>query len=133
MLHELLLALLGYTGDLIIDERERRESLCINLSPTAPLADEPTFKLAPDLSFIEPSDRYLLSFFCHVHYFAFTFFATSVEFSKLPPSPSICIEMWKIFLGGVLLWHCWIMMIVRKHIKMVITLGFQYCYLIVLS
>ncbi|XP_047973212.1 gamma-tubulin complex component 4 [Salvia hispanica] len=60
MLHELLLALLGYTGDLIIDERERRESLCINLSPTAPLADEPTFKLAPDLSFIEPSDRQVI-------------------------------------------------------------------------
>ncbi|KAL1558386.1 Gamma-tubulin complex component 4 [Salvia divinorum] len=60
MLHELLLALLGYTGDLIIDERERRESLCINLSPTAPLADEPTFKLASDLSFIEPSDRQVI-------------------------------------------------------------------------
>lgn len=60
MLHELLLALLGYTGDLIIDERERRESLHINISPEAPLADEPTFKLASDLSFIEPSDRQVI-------------------------------------------------------------------------
>ncbi|KAK6135065.1 hypothetical protein DH2020_031186 [Rehmannia glutinosa] len=57
MLHELLLALLGYTGDLIIDEREHQESLRVNLSPDAPLADEPTFKLAPDLSFVQPSDR----------------------------------------------------------------------------
>ncbi|CAA3004658.1 gamma-tubulin complex component 4, partial [Olea europaea subsp. europaea] len=57
MLHELLLALLGYTGDLIIDERERQESLRVNLSPDAPLAEESTFKLAPDLSFIQPSDK----------------------------------------------------------------------------
>ncbi|KAG8389500.1 hypothetical protein BUALT_Bualt02G0235900 [Buddleja alternifolia] len=57
MLHELLLALLGYTGDLIIDEREQQESLRVNLSPQAPLADEPTFNLAPDISFLEPSDR----------------------------------------------------------------------------
>ncbi|XP_057782301.1 gamma-tubulin complex component 4 homolog [Salvia miltiorrhiza] len=60
MLHELLLALLGYTGDLIIDERELQESLRINLSPAAPLADEPTFRLASDLSFIEPSDRQVI-------------------------------------------------------------------------
>ncbi|KAK4430876.1 Gamma-tubulin complex component 4 [Sesamum alatum] len=57
MLHELLLALLGYTGDLIIDVREHQETLRVNLSPGAPLADEPTFKLAPDLSFLQPSDR----------------------------------------------------------------------------
>ncbi|GAB4829907.1 Gamma-tubulin complex component 4 [Ancistrocladus abbreviatus] len=56
MLHEILLALLGYTGDLIIDEREQRTSLGI-LSPDAPVSDERTFKLAPDLSFIQPSDR----------------------------------------------------------------------------
>ncbi|KAL6515969.1 Gamma-tubulin complex component 4 [Orobanche gracilis] len=57
MLHELLLALIGYTGDLIIDEREHQETLCVNLSPDALLADEPTFRLAPDLSFVQPSDR----------------------------------------------------------------------------
>ncbi|GFP85577.1 gamma-tubulin complex component 4 homolog [Phtheirospermum japonicum] len=57
MLHELLLALLGYTGDLIIDERELQDALRVNLSPDAPLSDEPTFRLAPDLSFIQPSDR----------------------------------------------------------------------------
>ncbi|KAL3648047.1 Gamma-tubulin complex component 4 [Castilleja foliolosa] len=57
MLHELLLALLGYTGDLIIDERELQDSLRVNLSRDAPLSDEPTFRLAPDLSFVQPSDR----------------------------------------------------------------------------
>ncbi|KAI4301421.1 hypothetical protein L6164_034702 [Bauhinia variegata] len=53
MLHELLLALLGYTGDLIIDQREQ-------LSAEAPINDECTFKLAPDISFIDPSDRDLI-------------------------------------------------------------------------
>ncbi|XP_057461589.1 gamma-tubulin complex component 4 [Actinidia eriantha] len=57
MLHELLLALLGYTGDLIIDEREQHESLGITLSPDAPISEVCTFKLAPDISFIEPSER----------------------------------------------------------------------------
>ncbi|CAA0828217.1 Gamma-tubulin complex component 4 [Striga hermonthica] len=57
MLHELLLALVGYTGDLIVDEREHQENLRVNLSPDAPLADEPTFRLASDISFIQPSER----------------------------------------------------------------------------
>ncbi|XP_024026213.1 gamma-tubulin complex component 4 [Morus notabilis] len=60
MLHEVLLALLGYTGDLIIDERDHRNSLGIALSPDAPIADEPTFKLAPDISFLQPSERDLI-------------------------------------------------------------------------
>lgn len=55
MLHELLLSLLGYTGDLIIDEREHQNSLGI------PVSDEHrSFKLAPDISFIQPSDRDLI-------------------------------------------------------------------------
>ncbi|XP_021906800.1 gamma-tubulin complex component 4 [Carica papaya] len=53
MLHELLLALLGYTGDLIIDEREHRKALGINS-----FSDQPAFKLAPDISFVQRSDRY---------------------------------------------------------------------------
>ncbi|KAL8149077.1 gamma-tubulin complex component 4 homolog isoform X2 [Apium graveolens] len=59
MLHELLLSLLGYTGDLIIDEREHRSSLGIShLSPHAPISQtKPTFKLASDLSFLQPSER----------------------------------------------------------------------------
>ncbi|XP_073287259.1 gamma-tubulin complex component 4 homolog, partial [Primulina huaijiensis] len=57
MLHELLLALVGYTGDLIIDGREYNEPPRVSLSPEAPLAEEPTFKLAPDISFIQPSDK----------------------------------------------------------------------------
>lgn len=51
MLHELLLALLGYTGDLIIEERDHHKS------SLAPDSGDVPFKLAPDISFIEPSDR----------------------------------------------------------------------------
>ncbi|KAF6135742.1 hypothetical protein GIB67_028598 [Kingdonia uniflora] len=51
MLHELLLALIGYTGDLIIDQREHHNSL------DNPLPGDCTFKLAPDLSFIEIPER----------------------------------------------------------------------------
>ncbi|XP_041021259.1 gamma-tubulin complex component 4 homolog isoform X2 [Juglans microcarpa x Juglans regia] len=54
MLHELLLALLGYTGDLIIEERDHRKS------SLAPDSGGVPFKLAPDISFIEPSDRELI-------------------------------------------------------------------------
>ena len=57
--HKILLALLGYTGDLIIDEKHQI-SLRI-LSPDALISDIPSFRLAPDLSFIPPFDR-LLSF-----------------------------------------------------------------------
>ncbi|XP_050235659.1 gamma-tubulin complex component 4 homolog isoform X2 [Mercurialis annua] len=57
MLHELLLALLGYTGDLIIDVREQQKSIGVHLSPDAAISDERSFKLAPDISFIDPSDR----------------------------------------------------------------------------
>ncbi|CAN4091406.1 unnamed protein product [Withania somnifera] len=58
MLHELLLALLGYTGDLIIDLREEQQSGAhIPLSADAPISHEPTFKLAPDVSFIQPTKR----------------------------------------------------------------------------
>lgn len=59
MLHELLLALLGYTGDLIIDEREHQNSPATPLSGDAPISEECSFKLAPDISFIEPSERYI--------------------------------------------------------------------------
>ncbi|XP_022757962.1 gamma-tubulin complex component 4 isoform X2 [Durio zibethinus] len=57
MLHELLLALVGYTGDLIIDEREHHKSLGIHLSPDATVSDQRSFKLASDISFIDPSER----------------------------------------------------------------------------
>ncbi|OWM63562.1 hypothetical protein CDL15_Pgr019512 [Punica granatum] len=52
-----LLALLGYTGDLIVDEREHLHSLGVPLSLDAPVSDERSFRLAPDISFIETSDR----------------------------------------------------------------------------
>lgn len=47
MLHELLLALLGYTGDLIIHNSNSNSN-----------SDDRPFKLASDISFIQPSDRY---------------------------------------------------------------------------
>ncbi|XP_074268390.1 gamma-tubulin complex component 4-like [Silene latifolia] len=53
MLQEILLALLGFTGDLIIDDDEHRNSLGLPSLSTA----APAFKLAADLSFIHPSDR----------------------------------------------------------------------------
>ncbi|KAL4572123.1 hypothetical protein LXL04_018892 [Taraxacum kok-saghyz] len=55
MLHELLLSLLGYTGDLIVDERDRQ--LFVGLSPDNSVSNQCTFKLASDISFIEPSER----------------------------------------------------------------------------
>ncbi|KAK1412515.1 hypothetical protein QVD17_33830 [Tagetes erecta] len=55
MIHELLLSLLGYTGDLIIDDRERQQS--VGLSPDDSISDQCTFKLAPDISFISPEER----------------------------------------------------------------------------
>ncbi|KAJ3669511.1 hypothetical protein LUZ60_011461 [Juncus effusus] len=54
MLHELLLALLGFTGDFVIDEREaldeedEEDEFC---------GAGPTFRLASDLSFLDPSQR----------------------------------------------------------------------------
>ncbi|XP_068658448.1 gamma-tubulin complex component 4 isoform X2 [Aristolochia californica] len=54
MLHEILLALLGYTGDLIIDEREEQASGVLRSDQ---ISDECTFELAPDISFIQPSER----------------------------------------------------------------------------
>lgn len=56
MLHEVLLALLGYTGDLIIDDRDHRSSLGLRLSPVSD--DPPSFKVAPDISFLHPSERF---------------------------------------------------------------------------
>ncbi|KAI3514670.1 hypothetical protein L1887_13274 [Cichorium endivia] len=53
MLHELLLSLLGYTGDLIVDERDRQ----VGLSPDDSVSNQCTFKLASDISFIEPNER----------------------------------------------------------------------------
>ncbi|KAI7757131.1 LOW QUALITY PROTEIN: hypothetical protein M8C21_029484 [Ambrosia artemisiifolia] len=55
MLHELLLALLGYTGDLIIDERERQHS--VGMTSDDSISDHCTFKLAPDISFIAQEER----------------------------------------------------------------------------
>jgi len=77
MLHELLLSLLGYTGDLIIDEREHQNSLGI------PVSDEHrSFKLAPDISFIQPSDRYPPPTLFVLYSSFFTYFTNSDFFLK---------------------------------------------------
>ncbi|KAK9055835.1 hypothetical protein SSX86_026920 [Deinandra increscens subsp. villosa] len=55
MLHELLLSLLGYTGDLVVDEKDHR--LSVAPSPGDSISDQCTFKLASDISFIESSER----------------------------------------------------------------------------
>ncbi|XP_078445442.1 GAMMA-TUBULIN COMPLEX PROTEIN 4 isoform X1 [Wolffia australiana] len=55
MLHELLLALVGYTGDFVIDVRAPREPLDNFASEISD--DSPTFRLAADISFIHPSER----------------------------------------------------------------------------
>ncbi|GJU76034.1 gamma-tubulin complex component 4-like protein isoform X1 [Tanacetum coccineum] len=52
MLHELLVSLLGYTGDVIIDVKERHNDV---------ISDECTFKLAPDISFVSPEDRDIIN------------------------------------------------------------------------
>ncbi|KAG0489937.1 hypothetical protein HPP92_006800, partial [Vanilla planifolia] len=57
MLHELLLALVGCTGDFVIDERDLQEILPESAGPIPEYPDQPTFRLAPDLSFIHPSER----------------------------------------------------------------------------
>ncbi|CAA6662025.1 unnamed protein product [Spirodela intermedia] len=55
MLHELLLALVGYTGDFVIDVREQRKAF--DLADTQISDGSPAFKLAPDISFLQPSER----------------------------------------------------------------------------
>ncbi|KAJ4820841.1 Gamma-tubulin complex component [Rhynchospora pubera] len=53
MLHELLFALVGFTGDFVIDERENLE----DEDEDGDCHVGPTFRLAPDLSFLDPSER----------------------------------------------------------------------------
>ena len=55
MLHELLLALVGCTGDVFLDAREQQHSS----SSSPPAHDHCTFHLAPDLTFLQHSERYV--------------------------------------------------------------------------
>ncbi|KAK1291996.1 hypothetical protein QJS10_CPB17g01279 [Acorus calamus] len=59
MLHELLLCLLGYTGDLIIDVGQHPEPVqpAVFEDDDTPLTIACPFKIAPDISFIDPSER----------------------------------------------------------------------------
>ncbi|KAK9945693.1 hypothetical protein M0R45_011192 [Rubus argutus] len=56
MLHELLVALVGYTGDLIIDEREHSNLL----ESTLPISDDLLSSSLPDISFIQPSESFFV-------------------------------------------------------------------------
>ncbi|GJM94648.1 hypothetical protein PR202_ga11312 [Eleusine coracana subsp. coracana] len=67
MLHELLLALLGFTGDFVLDASPaRRRTAPIDAAAGAGGGAEdgngvvgPAFRLAPDLTFLQPSERSL--------------------------------------------------------------------------
>jgi gamma-tubulin complex component 4 len=63
MLHELLLALLGFTGDFVLDNSSSSSSARRRPSPAESVAAGdadagPAFRLAPDLTFLQPSERY---------------------------------------------------------------------------
>ncbi|KAH6559292.1 hypothetical protein KP509_1Z015200 [Ceratopteris richardii] len=68
MLHELLLALVGCTGDVFIDIREQLAGLCIKEGDGDEKLDCP-FRLAPDLAFIQPSEREILERLLRLGYF----------------------------------------------------------------
>ncbi|URE26796.1 Spc97 / Spc98 family [Musa troglodytarum] len=102
MLHELLLALLGFTGDFVIDEREQAEILGLGAAdnPLRQFPDEPTFRLAPDLSFLHPSERNVIQrlislgfYYRELDHFAtksrnLSFIQSTKDFS-LPHSPEL--------------------------------------------
>ena len=60
MLHELLLALLGFTGDFVLDvslPRRRAASQDAGEDGNGDGEVGPSFRLAPDLTFLQPSER----------------------------------------------------------------------------
>lgn len=59
MLHELLLALLGFTGDFVLDSSSsaRRRSSSADAVGAGDGDVGPAFRLAPDLTFLQPSER----------------------------------------------------------------------------
>ena len=64
MLHELLLALLGFTGDFVLDASSaRRRAAPPEAAAGGGGAGDgdgeagPAFRLAPDLTFLQPSER----------------------------------------------------------------------------
>ena len=59
MLHELLLALVGCTGDVFLDAREQQSSSSSPPADGAVVYDDCTFHLAPDLTFLQHSERYV--------------------------------------------------------------------------
>ncbi|KAI5078166.1 hypothetical protein GOP47_0007990, partial [Adiantum capillus-veneris] len=59
MLHELLLALVGCTGDVFVDVREQVPGAWTKEDDSEQQLDCP-FRLAPDLTFIQPSEREIL-------------------------------------------------------------------------
>eukprot|EP01018_Ginkgo_biloba_P006220 Gb_14684 [translate_table: standard] len=79
MLHELLLALVGCTGDFILDEREQENGLGFasghdrkGNSPSLmeeEISEECTFKLAPDLTFLKNSEREILEQLLHLGFY----------------------------------------------------------------
>ena len=72
MLHELLLALVGFTGDFVIDVREHLQAL--NLPLKEILDNSSSFRLADDISFVQASERFL-HFGIDLESFSVVFFA----------------------------------------------------------
>jgi len=56
MLHELLLALLGFTGDFVLDASPARRRAAAG-GGEGDGEVGPAFRLAPDLTFLQPSER----------------------------------------------------------------------------
>jgi gamma-tubulin complex component 4 len=57
MLHELLLALLGFTGDFVIDASPARRRTTPEDAAAGGGEVGPAFRLAPDITFLQPSER----------------------------------------------------------------------------
>jgi gamma-tubulin complex component 4 len=69
MLHELLLALLGFTGDFVLDNSSsssaRGRPSPAEAGGSGDADSGPAFRLAPDLTFLQPSERYWRPFPCY--------------------------------------------------------------------
>lgn len=90
MLHELLLALVGCTGDVFVDAREQ----LLGQDEAEQTTDDCAFRLAPDLTFIQHSEREVLERLLRLGFFYRELDIFSVQSSNLGwiQSPYGCFE-----------------------------------------